>query len=131
MPNAVIMASRGCPHRCIFCSNHKTPNRRRDHKKIVDEIEFCLNLGAKSIQFYDDEFDANPKRVVVFCNLLLKEKINIKWAHYSRTNIADEERYALEKKAGCCFIEFGVESGSPRILEKIRKGIDCSIAQRR
>lgn len=121
-----LHTSRGCPWSCSYCYNEQVNFRRwrgLSPEKILEQV-MCLkdNYGLRGFQFYDDEFDANPKRVVAFCDLLLKERVKIKWAHYSRTNIADEERYALEKKAGCCFIEFGVESGSPRILEKIRKG---------
>lgn len=123
-----LHTSRGCPWSCSYCYNEQVNFRRwrgLSPERILDQVLYLKdNYGIKGFQFYDDEFDANPKRVVAFCNLLLDKKISIRWAHYSRTNIADEERYTLEKKAGCCFIEFGVESGSPRILEKIRKGQD-------
>lgn len=120
-----LHTSRGCPWSCTYCYNELVNFRRwrgLSPEKILEQILYLKEeYRIKGFQFYDDEFDANPKRVIAFCNLLLKEKISIKWAHYSRTNLADEERFDLEKKAGCCFVEFGVESGSPRILEKIRK----------
>lgn len=120
-----LHTSRGCPWSCAYCYNQAVNFRRwrgMSAEKIIEQIEFLQkNYGIKGFQFYDDEFDANPQRVIDFCQLLLKRGVKIKWGHYSRTNVADRGRYSLEKKAGCEFVEFGVESGSPRLLKVIQK----------
>ncbi|MGD9129230.1 MAG: radical SAM protein [Candidatus Woesebacteria bacterium] len=120
-----LHTSRGCPWDCSFCYNRLVNFRHwrgMSADKILQQIE-CLinNYQIKGFQFYDDEFDVSQKRVKDFCQLLLKKKVKIKWAHYSRTNLANKKRYALEKKAGCEFVEFGVESGSARILKMLNK----------
>lgn len=120
-----LHTSRGCPWSCAYCYNQAVNFRRWrgiSAEKIIEQIEFLQKKYLISgFQFYDDEFDANPERVIKFCELLLEKGFKIKWSHYSRTNVADKKRYQLEKKAGCEFVEFGVESGSPRILKMIQK----------
>ena len=121
-----LHTSRGCPWSCSYCYNESVNFRKwrglSATKALEQVIHLRDNYNIKGFQFYDDEFDANPQRVVEFSKAILEKNITIKWGHYSRTNIANKERYALEKEAGCSFIEFGVESGSPRMLELVRKG---------
>lgn len=132
MPNAVIMASRGCPHRCIFCSNHKTPNRRRNPKKIVDEIEFCLKFGAKSIQFYDDEFiGTSPIQnvwVEQICDEIISRKLNnISYLVQGRCSpYIKLETLQKMKAAGFKWVWWGVESGSQKMLDLMRKDTTVS-----
>jgi radical SAM superfamily enzyme YgiQ (UPF0313 family) len=120
-----LHTSRGCPWNCAYCYNQAVNFRRwrgLSAEKIIEQIEYLQkNYQISGFQFYDDEFDANPQRVIEFCQLVLKKGIKVKWAHYSRTNVVDKKRYLLEKKAGCEFVEFGVESGSPRVLNMIQK----------
>jgi radical SAM superfamily enzyme YgiQ (UPF0313 family) len=120
-----LNTSRGCPHRCAFCYNQAVNKRKWrgvSAEKIVEHVEFLMNnYDIKSFQMYDDEFDVNKKRVEDFCNLIIKKNLNISFSHFSRVNFADHKRYQLEKEAGLKLIEFGIESGSPRMLEFIRK----------
>lgn len=120
-----LHSSKGCPWACTYCYNESFNFRKwrgLSADKIVAQIIYLKEkYNIRGIQFYDDQFDANPKRVVEFCNLLIKKNLKIYWSHYSRTNTACKERYILAKQAGCRLIEFGVESGSPRILRMIRK----------
>lgn len=127
MPNAVIMASRGCPHRCIFCSNHETPNRRRDPKRVVDEIEFCLKLGAKSIQFYDDEFigtsPAQNAWVEAICDEIITRGLN-NFSYLVQGRCSPYIKLATLQKmkaAGFKWIWWGVESGSQKMLNLMQK----------
>jgi len=120
-----LNTSRGCPHRCAFCYNQAVNKRiwrgisaERLFKQVV---YLSQRYGVSGFQMYDDEFDVNRERVKIFCELLIKNKVKISFAHFSRVNMADRKIYALEKEAGLKHIEFGVESGSQRILDFIRK----------
>jgi len=120
-----INTSRGCPFRCKFCFNqilNKGRWRGISAERIFEQFKL-LKDGYKmtGIQIYDDNFDAGTKRLKEFCDILIREDMDIKWHHFSRVNYTNRERIAMEKKAGCCMLEFGVESGSPRILEFIQK----------
>jgi len=120
-----LHTSRGCPWNCSYCYNQAVNFRRwrgMSAEKIIEQIEYLQSqYHITGFQFYDDEFDADPKRVEKFCRLVLKRNLRIKWSHYSRINVADEKRLRLEKEAGCVFVEFGVESGSPRLLKLLNK----------
>jgi len=128
-----IMTSRGCPYQCVYCSvseqwGHKI--RQRSAKKVVDEIEFLLKtypfLGG--IRFFDDTFTVNKNRVLEICSEIIKRKLNFAWECETRANTIDWEMAEAMKKAGCEFIDLGVESGSDRILKNIKKNITVAQA---
>jgi len=123
-----IMTSRGCPYRCVFCSvseqwGHRI--RQRSAKNVVDEIEFLLKsysfLGG--IRFFDDTFTINKPRVLEICDEIIKRKLNFVWECEARANTIDSEIVQAMKRAGCEFIDLGVESGSNKILKNIKKDI--------
>jgi len=127
-----LMTSRGCPYRCAFCYNtvyYKNKWRGMSARKTVDKIKYVIDkFGVKSIYFQDDNFCANVGRFKEIIDLILKEKINIKWGLLgSRINslkMMDEEFLARVVKAGCVNIDVGIESGSQRILNLISKDIN-------
>lgn len=121
-----MITSRGCPFNCLFCSTspfwgHKW--RFRSAKNVIDEIEMLYNQGVRFFDFYDDNFTADRKRVLEICDDIIERKLDIRWKCSSRVSSVDEEIYRAIKKAGCIYINFGIESGSPKILKIMRKGV--------
>jgi len=119
-----MMTSRGCPYSCIFCDNRWKKIRLRSAKNVVDEIEECVDLGIKEIFIFDDTFSVRKKRVLDICDEIKKRKIDISFAIRTRIDLVDKEMITELKKAGCERIQYGIESGVQRILDKINKGID-------
>jgi radical SAM superfamily enzyme YgiQ (UPF0313 family) len=122
-----IITSRGCPASCRFCASPlfwgKTV-RFRSPRSIVDEIKSIRDrYGLIYFSLRDDTFTADRERVLEFCRLLLQEKVYILWNCQSRVNAVDEEVLFAMKRAGCECIQFGVESGSVRVLRTLGKGI--------
>lgn len=121
-----IVTSRGCPNRCIYCGSHNIfgrKTRRRSVKNVIDEIDYlCKTYGVKGIYFCDDTFTLSPEWVREFCEELNRRKIDIKWACMSRVDQTDEGLLALMKKSGLIQLDFGVESGSGKILKILGKG---------
>lgn len=118
--------SRGCVFRCGFCHNPFNYNKRTwrglSAKKIIKGIELLKDkYGINGIYFYEDDFDRNKDRVSEFAELLLSKKIKIKWAKTTRAHYANKERLAKEYEAGLRYVEYGVESGSERMLRFIKK----------
>jgi radical SAM superfamily enzyme YgiQ (UPF0313 family) len=127
-PVYTMNTSRGCPYNCIFCSVKaiwERTYRYQSPERIVDDIEFMVkHYGARGIYFREDHFLLNKKRITAFCELLLKKNIKIEWACETRADLlGDLEYQKLVKAAGCRAYYIGVESGSPRMLEIMQKGV--------
>ena len=90
--------------------------------------DLYYNYGIKEIQFRDDNFTVNKKRVQTFCEKLIQEKLDIVWSCVARVDMIDEEILKIMKKAGCWVIWFGFESGSQEILDVIKKKVSLDQA---
>jgi len=125
-----LYTSRGCPHRCAFCYN-KELNKRKwrclSAEKIVAEIKKLVNeYNITSISLQDDEFFTSLERVQKICELLLKENINVEFISSCRIDYIcrmEDKLLELIRKCGFKTLELGIESGSPRMLKKIKKDI--------
>jgi radical SAM superfamily enzyme YgiQ (UPF0313 family) len=123
-----IVASRGCPFNCKFCSRNvigmKT-YRYRSAKNILNEIKDIQKQGYKVVAFEDDSCLANKKQAIELFEGIIKEKINLKFiATAIRVDAADKKLFALMKKAGVTHLQFGLESGNQDVLEYYNKKID-------
>jgi anaerobic magnesium-protoporphyrin IX monomethyl ester cyclase len=120
-----IMASRGCPFECDFCSRPVFGNkfRARTASKVADEIEEVISLGYNRIWFADDCFTLNSKRLLEVCDEIIKRRLKIGWECLSRVDTINSEIAEKMKQAGCIRMFFGIESGNDSILKIMRKQI--------
>ncbi|MEN6475331.1 MAG: radical SAM protein [Syntrophaceae bacterium] len=128
-----IITSRGCPNQCIFCLGRRMVGhkvRYRTPKLVVDEIEDILSYGFTRINIADDLFTSNKQRVAAFCDELKRRRIKITWTAFARVNTVDPEVLTMMRDAGCDCISFGIESGNPEMLKRIKKGITLDQARR-
>jgi anaerobic magnesium-protoporphyrin IX monomethyl ester cyclase len=118
---------RGCPYSCAYCETKElwgNTCRTFTPQRVVDEIKYMVKTyGTKGIYFVGDNFTINKKKTIELCELIKKNKIDIKWVCDTRANSVSQELLHEMKAAGCQTIFFGIESGSPRILEKLNKNI--------
>ncbi len=121
-----ILTSRGCPYQCSYCSGDLIFGRTfrfRSASKVINDIRRLVSeFGADSIQFYDESFTVNRKRVFELCDALDASGLNLPWACFTRVDLVDREILTRMRDSGCYQIFFGVETGVPRLLEIIRKG---------
>jgi len=124
-PSTHLIASRGCPFDCIFCSEKAVfgrNHRRRDPEKVVDEIEYLIDAyGIKEVSFYDDLFTLKKDWVISVCDNILQRGLRIDWKALSRVDTVDRDMLHHMKDSGCWMLFFGFESGSQLILDAIQK----------
>lgn len=125
LPAMILFATRGCPGRCTFCyQTFRGVTRKRSAQSIIDEIKILQSdYGIKEVAFYDDTFTLFKTVVKEFCEIIIKDKIDLTWSCFTRVDCVDENMLRLMKKAGCHLILFGVESGDGEILKNINKNI--------
>ncbi|MDD5331742.1 MAG: radical SAM protein [Candidatus Nanoarchaeia archaeon] len=132
-PIAPMIMSRGCPFQCTYCASKVVTGqkfRKRSVENIIQELELLYNkFGIKEIHIVDDTFTLDRKRVVDFCNELIKRKIKITYTFPNgvRLDTLDEELLRLLKKTGCYAMSVGIESGSQEILNDMRKGLTLKL----
>ncbi|MCA9922588.1 MAG: radical SAM protein [Anaerolineales bacterium] len=120
-----IVTSRGCPAGCTYCIKHVSYQysvRVRTPENIMEELWILKKQGINNIHMYADLFTVNREQVMGLCELMIKEKINLRWTCNSRVDYVDEEMLTMMGKAGCWLISWGIESGSEQILRHARKG---------
>jgi anaerobic magnesium-protoporphyrin IX monomethyl ester cyclase len=129
---AEIICSRGCPYNCIFCASkivHSRKVRFRSPKNIIAEMEHLIdNYNTEHFSFLDDTFTLRKDILTPVCKFMGKN--NITFDSYTRVNDIDEEKMDIMVSNGCRKISFGVESGSPKILKLLKKGITVEQAAR-
>jgi anaerobic magnesium-protoporphyrin IX monomethyl ester cyclase len=122
-----IFTGRGCPYTCRFCVNKNLSYRKvrlRSAASVVDEIEHLVNTyNIDGFFIYDDAFGLHKRRTMEICDELMARKMNLVWGCQARVNLISEDMIRKMKAAGCIQLEFGVESGSQRVLERLRKRI--------
>ena len=127
MDYGYIMTGRGCPFECTFCASKKVwkgPVRFRSPENVVEEVKHVHNkYGTKFFYFVDDTFTLNKKRANKICKLLIECNLDISWICDTRVDTIDEELLRVMKESGCVRVKIGVESGSERILKKVKKKI--------
>jgi radical SAM superfamily enzyme YgiQ (UPF0313 family) len=123
-----FFSSRGCPCRCIYC--HQVFGKRfRAHspERLVAELEHYTKVyGVTEIEFLDDIFNFDPKRVLDICDLIAKRnlKLRINFPSGLRTDLLTEEVIDAMVGAGLYHSQFALESGSPRMQQFMGKHLD-------
>ncbi len=114
-----LLSSRGCPYQCMWCHDVFGKSfRARSAERIVDEIEYYVKTyGVNDVEFLDDIFNLEPRRVITFAEEMHRRNIRVKIAFPNgvRSDLLAEDTIDALVSAGTYFCSFALESGSPRV----------------
>jgi radical SAM superfamily enzyme YgiQ (UPF0313 family) len=119
---ATVFSTRGCPYGCIYCGSHNIFGRKIRYRPVEDVVDEIAGLRAaydvRGIYFCDDLFTLDKQWVLDFCAELGRRLPGqIKWACQTRVDAVHLDILSTMYAAGCVQVDFGVESGSQRILK--------------
>lgn len=135
-PFDILFTAFGCPYHCIFCASQSVIGnvfRSRPIPAVMEELDQSVaRHRIRSLLIGDDNFGVRRERALEFCEAYVSRGYHetIPWIVALRVDCVDAEMLAAMKRAGCYLLCFGIESGVPRLLEKLKKGITVEQAER-
>ena len=119
-----VITGRGCTFTCNFCYRLDEGFRPRNVENIIEEINLLRKrYGITYVAFQDELLMSSKIRTEEICEGFIKANLNIKWNCNGRLNYASPELLRLMKKAGCVFINYGIESMDNQVLKNMKKGL--------
>ena len=136
-PFTVMITSRGCSHRCYYCvpcsesfsrelewrsekdDYSKPPVGLRSPENIIKEFKHLKEMGYKSVSILDDQFVWGEERTIKICEGI--KDLGIEWGCLSRTDHLNERIVESMARAGCRYVDVGVESFNQDVLNDIKK----------
>jgi anaerobic magnesium-protoporphyrin IX monomethyl ester cyclase len=125
-----ILATRGCPYQCTFCTSPNMWTTRwyaRDPRDVVDEMQrYHEQHGAVNFPFHDLTAVVKRRWILDFASELLRRGLRIQWQlpAGTRCEAFDDELAQLMVASGCRYLAFAPESGSDQIRRRIKKRLD-------
>ena len=125
-----ILSGRGCPYKCTFCYRMQDGHfKPRDPEHVIEEMLFLHDgYGINHFQFSDELFMSSKKRVFEFCDAILSHDVagqipGFKWDCNGRLNHAGFKTLQIMKRAGCEYVNYGIEAIDNGVLKNIKKGL--------
>jgi anaerobic magnesium-protoporphyrin IX monomethyl ester cyclase len=127
IPNGVNSElSRGCVAKCTFCEEtHFWKYRQRQALDILTELRYLYyEKGTDVVWFIDSLVNGNLSELMGFCKGVIAAGMKIHWTGYCRCDgRMDLEFYQMLADSGCAMLNYGIESGSQRVLDDMDKKV--------
>ena len=124
VPNASCISSRGCPYACSYCdrSVFRRSFRFNSAEYLYAHLKHLREkFGVRHINFYDDQFTFNKKRVEDFTEMILEKPLGMTFNCAVRAEHIDEALVRRMKQAGCWMMSLGIETGDEELLAQHRQ----------
>jgi radical SAM superfamily enzyme YgiQ (UPF0313 family) len=119
-----MQTSRGCPNHCVYCGIPSLADRKWRHRSpehVLGEMQQLNDEGYRSIYFTDDQFLLNSKRIGAICKGIIDRKLKFNWGCEGRVDSIATDQFPIMAMANCNFLAFGVEAGSQKVLDRLKK----------
>jgi anaerobic magnesium-protoporphyrin IX monomethyl ester cyclase len=126
-PFATVIASRGCPFQCTFCSEWpfwRGGWRPHDPEQVVEQIDVLVNrYGRKNIWFGDDCFNVDGAHMAAICEGILQRGIDVNWYYQGRADLVVKHRELLPllRRSGNRMIQLGIEASNDEQRDELNK----------
>ncbi len=122
---ANVQTKRGCPFTCCYCTYPLIEGNRVRLRPIADIIVELRGLveryGVSYIYFVDDIFNYPPDFAEDLCRAISRERLSINWSAFINPDFMTPSLLQAMREAGCDAVEFGTDSGSPKMLKNLGK----------
>ena len=119
-----LLSGRGCIFACNFCYRLDKGFRPRSAGSIIKEIQYLKEqYNIQYVTFSDELLMSSRDRTIQLCDAFIEANLDIKWDCNGRLNFADIDVLEKMKKAGCVFINYGIESLDDATLKIMHKGL--------
>lgn len=126
-PFATVVASRGCPFQCSFCSEWpfwRGGWRPHETEWVIEQLDILVNrYGRKNIWFGDDCFNVNRDHVAAICEGILEREIDVNWYYQGRADLVVKHKdlLPLMRRAGNRMVQLGIEASNDRQRDELNK----------
>ena len=122
---AILTTSRGCPYKCHYCSSESSSYRSFSIPRVIEIMRHYASQGVEYIEFWDETFNPNKRRLAEFADALLASGLKVPWGIRGSVVLHVPEDIMRKLKAtGLRVMQFGVETSQPRLVKYLNKVID-------